>query len=231
MSIISISKVYNSRNVILSLMKKQGYNISEYQGFSINEINTMMLNSQLDIIVSKGLAEDLEEKVEEKVEAAEEKKAEEKVEKVKKIYIKYYILKALKPNNLQEIIDDLFVVEEILKKSDTLYIIVNDDMNKTLISKVKHIWDTEGIFVVILPLERLQFNILDHILVPFHRVLSKTEEYEIKKKYNIINDNEFPELSRFDPVAKAIGIRPGEICEIMRPSKTSISAPYYRICV
>ena len=46
-----------------------------------------------------------------------------------------------------------------------------------------------------------------------------------------MNDNEFPELSRFDPVAQTIGIRPGQLCEIIRPSKTAISAPYYRICI
>ena len=51
------------------------------------------------------------------------------------------------------------------------------------------------------------------------------------KKYNIMKDDEFPDIQRFDPVALAIGIRPGEVCEILRPSKTAVSAPYYRICV
>ena len=49
--------------------------------------------------------------------------------------------------------------------------------------------------------------------------------------YNIMKDEEFPYLQRFEPVAKAIGIRPGEVCEILRPSKTAVVAPYYRICV
>ncbi len=46
-----------------------------------------------------------------------------------------------------------------------------------------------------------------------------------------MNDGQFPDISRFDPAAQAIGIRPGEVCEIIRPSKTAISAPYYRICI
>ena len=45
-----------------------------------------------------------------------------------------------------------------------------------------------------------------------------------------MNDTQFPEISRFDPVAQAIGIRPGEVCEILRPSPVSIVAKYYRIC-
>jgi DNA-directed RNA polymerase subunit H len=128
-------------------------------------------------------------------------------------------------------IDDLFNVEEILSKDDTLFIIVKDEVNETLVNTVKHIWETDKIFITIQPLKRLQFNILDHILVPSHRVLSINETIQIKNRYNIVNDVQFPDISRFDPVAQAIGIRPGEVCEIIRPSKTAISAPYYRICI
>jgi hypothetical protein len=203
-----ISQIYKSRNVVLELMEKQDYNVSEYKGFSINEVNTMKINNQLDMILEKNTNE------------------------VKnKIYIRYYLAKALRPNNLQEMIDDLFNVEEILSKDDTLFIIVKDEVNETLINTVKHIWETDKIFIIIVPLKRLQFNILEHILVPPHRVLSINETIQIKNRYNIVNDIQFPDISRFDPVSQAIGIRPGQVCEIIRPSKTAISAPYYRICI
>jgi DNA-directed RNA polymerase subunit H len=204
-----ISQVYKSRGVILALMKKQGYNVSEYEGFSINEVNTMKTNNQLDMILEK------------KMEGKEE---------TKKIYIRYYLAKTLRPSNLQEMIDDLFHVEEVLTKADTLYIVVKDDVNETLINTIKHIWESEKLFIVLQPLKRLQFNILEHILVPPHRVLTTDEAILVRKKYNVVEDSQFPDISRFDPVAQAIGIRPGDVCEIIRPSKTAISAPYYRIC-
>ena len=203
-----ISQVYKSRTVILDLMEKQGYIVTDYNGFSVNEVNTMKLNNQLDMLLEKG----------------------SKDEKVKKIYIRYYLAKALRPNNLQEMIDDLFNVEEILTKDDTLLIVVKDEINDTLENVIKHIWETDKIFIILQPLKRLQFNILEHVLVPSHRVLTTEETMQIKKKYNIINDEQFPIITRFDPAAQAIGIRPGEVCEIIRPSKTAISAPYYRIC-
>ena len=204
-----ISQIYNSRTILLELMKQQDYISSEYDGFSINEVNTMKTNSQLDMILEKNIGEE---------------------EEHRKIYIKYYLAKALRPNNLQEMIDDLFTVEEVLTKNDTLMIVVKDEINETLTNTVKHIWESEKIFIIIQPIKRLQFNILNHILVPPHRILSELEKTNIKKKYNIINDNCFPDISRFEPVAQAIGIRPGEVCAIIRPSKTAISAPYYRIC-
>jgi DNA-directed RNA polymerase subunit H (RpoH/RPB5) len=215
-----ISQVYKSRSVILELLKKQGYDVSEYEGFSVNEVNTMKTNNQLDMILEK----------KEIVESIKDVLPNTSENKNKKIYIKYYLAKALRPNNLQEMIDDLFTVEEVLTKNDTLFVVVKDEINETMISTVKHIWESEKIFIVLEPLKRLQFNILEHVLVPYHRVLLEQEKINIKKRYNIINDNQFPDISRFDPVAQAIGIRPGEVCEIVRPSKTAILAPYYRIC-
>jgi DNA-directed RNA polymerase subunit H len=196
-------------------MKAQNYDIQDYQGFSVNEVNTMKTNNQLDMILSKTK------------EDSDEKKTDDND---RKIYIKYYLAKALRPANLQEMIDDLYSVEEVLTKNDTLLIVVKDEVNETLTNAIKHIWESEKIYIILIPIKRLQFNILDHVLVPKHRVLTEAEKIRIKTKYNIINDNQFPELSRFDPVAQAIGIRPGEVCEIIRPSKTAISAPYYRIC-
>jgi len=205
------SAVYKSRSILLEQMNTQGYDVSDYNGFSINEVNTMKTNNQLDMILEK-----LDENPSTKTKG--------------KIYIRYYLAKALRPNNLQEMIDDLFNVEEILTKNDTLLIVVKDEVNETLLNAVKHIWETDKIFIILQPLKRIQFNILDHVLVPVHRVLSTEEKIKIKKRYNIINDVQFPDISRFDPVAQAIGIRPGEVCEIIRPSKTAISSFYYRIC-
>jgi DNA-directed RNA polymerase subunit H (RpoH/RPB5) len=193
-------------------MKDQGYDTNDYEGFSVNEVNTMKVNNQLDMILEK-TTEDVD------------------IKRKPKIYIRYYLAKTLRPPNLQEMIDDLFNIEEVLSKYDTLFIVVKDEVNETLINTLKHIWEQDKIFIVIQNLKRLQFNILKHVLVPPHRVLSSTEVIAIKSRYNVMDDNQFPDISRFDPVAQAIGIRPGQVCEIIRPSKTAISAPYYRICM
>ena len=207
-----ISSIYKSRTIILDLMNTQGYYINDYEGFSVNEVNTMKVNNQLDMILEKSV-EDID------------------IKRKPKIYIRYYLAKTLRPQNLQEMIDDLFNVEEVLSKSDTLFIVVKDEVNETLLNALKHIWEQEKIFIVIQNLKRLQFNILKHVLVPPHRILSNAEVLAVKKRYNVMNDAQFPDISRFDPVAQAIGIRPGQVCEIIRPSKTAISAPYYRICM
>ena len=207
-----ISTIYNSRKIVLELMETQGYNVDDYSNFSINEVNSMKQNNQLDMLL--------------------EKKEEDIVTKNKnKIYIRYYLGKTIKASNLQDMIDDLFNLEVILKKEDTLFIIIKNEPNETLINELKHIWESDGIFIVIENIKRLQYNILKHELVPQHIVLSEIEVDEIMKKYNITDKIQFPDISRFDPVAKVIGLRPGQVCRIIRPSKTSILSNYYRICI
>lgn len=207
-----ISSVYKSRKIVLNLMKRQGYNVDDYDNFSINEVNSMKLNNQLDMLL--------------------EKKIEDPVSKKKdKIYIRYYLGKTIRPNNIHEMIDDLFNIEEVLKKNDTLFIIIKDDMNDTLLNELKHIWETDSIFIVMQNIKRLQFNILEHSLVPPHRVMNENEVKDVMKRYNITDITQFPEISRFDPVAQVIGLRPSKVCEITRPSKTAIVTTYYRVCV
>ena len=127
--------------------------------------------------------------------------------------------------------EEIAKAEETLKKDDTLFIIIKDDMNETLTNKLIHLWEADGIFIVMVNIKRLQFNILKHKLVPPHNVLNNTQVNEVMKKYNITQKQQFPDISRFDPVSQVIGLRPGKVCNIIRASKTSITADYYRICV
>ena len=206
---VLISEIYKSRKIVLELMDNQGYDTNGYSKFSMSEVNSMKQNNQLDMLL------------ETKSDATERKK----------IYISFYLAKTIRPSNLNEIIEDLFVLTETLKKSDTLYIIIKDDTNETLINELKHIWEKDGIFIILESIKRLQFNILKHVLVPKHTIINKDQIREVMIRYNITDLNLIPDISRFDPVARAIGLRPGEVCHIIRPSKTSIETNYYRNCV
>ena len=207
-----ISSIYKARQTIIALMRKLDYNVTDYEHFSVNEVNTMFQNKQMDMLLEKS-------------------KEDPRTGRKNKVYILFYLAKAIRPANIQEMIDDLFNLEETLTKEDTLLIITKDEMNDTLVATLKHVWETDKIFIVVQNIKRLQFNIHEHTLVPPHRVISNDERDVIKTKYNITDDTQFPDISRFDPVAQAICLRPGQICEITRPSKTAIQSIYYRLCI
>ena len=74
------------------------------------------------------------------------------------------------------------------------------------------------------------YNILTNKLVPTHEIINETRKRELAEEYNIVAESQWPEISRFDPVAIAIGLRPGEVVEIERASPTALITKYYRLC-
>lgn len=202
-----ILRIYKSRVNILKQLGTQGYNVTDYSEFSINEIDTMFSNKQLDMLVTKENADT-------------------------KTYVKYYLdAKQVRPQYLDEIIEDLFLVDTVLNKDDTLVIIIDGEPNDTIIAKVNYLYNHDGIFVVIHNISRLQFNILEHSLVPPIKILTEGETAQLMGKYNLKDMTQLPEISRFDPQALAISLRPGQVCEIERKSVTAMKYEYYRVCV
>lgn len=200
----NIIEIYNSRNNILEILEERDFNIDNYKNFSINEIGILLETDQLDMLLEN--------------------------KNKKKVYVKYYINKVIKSQNIYEIVEDLFNLENILTKQDDLIIIIKDEPNDTLLQIIKDIWQSDENYVALVNIKRLQFNIIKHVSVPKHRVLNQQEAEDVKKKYNIVDDKEFPDISYFSPVSIVLGIRPGDIVHITRNSKTSISTDFYRIC-
>ena len=201
-----LKQIYKSRKNMLEILETRGFDISDYSNFSFEELHVMIQNQQLDFIVKHK-------------------------ENDKKVYVKYNITKVLRPNNIYDIVEDLFHIENILSKKDDVIIINKDEPNETQQNTVKNIWLNDSIYISILNIERLQFNILNHTLVPKHTVLNEKQKEEFINKYNITNTKMIPTLSYFSPVSLVLGIRPGDICHIERFSKTSINSDFYRICI
>ena len=213
-----ISSIYKSREIILEQLEMQNYDVSNYKGIDINEINTLYETSMLDILVEKNTEDGQETK--------------EETEMIKqKMYVHYYPDGKISQTKIQNLIDDLFITEEILTQKDTLFIITENEPNETINNFVHHIWEKDGIFIIIQSIKRLKFNVLKHELQPKFRILNQKEIDDVKKKYNIMNNSNWPEISRFDPVCKSTFIRPEQIFEVTRPSKTALISKYYLICI
>lgn len=203
-----ILKIHNSRKNLLDILEVElGYNVSDYINFSINEIDAMYSNAQLDMLMQH-TSED------------------------KKIYVKYYLsTRQIRPANADEIVEDLFMVENVLTQKDTLIIIVDDEPNDTILAKIKYLYDHDGIFIVLHNINRLQFNILKHKLVPEMIILDNEAVQKLQTEFHLKSLSQLPEISRFDPQAMAMCMRPGDVARFKRNSATALDYNYYRICV
>tara|TARA_Y100000768_G_scaffold307929_5_gene242060 strand:- start:604 stop:1242 length:639 start_codon:yes stop_codon:yes gene_type:complete len=207
----SVITIFKSRVNILKQLETLGYDVATYKDLGIEDVNSMYKSGQLDMLLTNP-------------------------DSNKKTYVKFHHdkegkLTAVTSKKLEEFIEDLFVTENILTASDNLVIITKDGANDTMIAILKNKWETEGIYVSVRGIKTLQFNIFEHMYVPPHTLLTKEEETSFRTKYNIIRDDMIPEISRNDPVALALMMRPGEVCSIERSSKMAITGNFYRICV
>lgn len=65
-----------------------------------------------------------------------------------------------------------------------------------------------------------RINILEHELVPQHILLSEEEASKILKRMGV-SRRQLPWILASDPVAKAIGAKPGDVIMIIRKSPTA----------
>ena len=236
-----ISRLYTARKTLLELLSTRGYEVEGYANFGVNEVNAMYTHKQLDMLV--------EIKGEQKSKGSKSKgekgnKDKDDETENKKTYVKFHLEKTLSVSHINDLIEDLYVLgvggeiggtglsananDTVLTEKDTLIIITKQEI-KTMNQVLNQLF-LQGRFIVLLSLDRLQFNILNHQYVPSHTILSDDKVGEMMKTYNVMEKSQLPDISRYDPVALTIGMRPGEVCSIDRPSKSAISSLYYRVC-
>lgn len=230
----TIARLYNARKNLLDLLTAQGYDVEGYTNFGVNEVNAMYAHKQLDMLV------------ETKSSSSEKGKEKEgKGKPKKKAYVKFHLEKMLSAAHINDLVEDLYVLgsggeigglgistnanDTVLTERDALIIVTKQEV-KTMNQYLNQLF-LQGRFIVLLSLDRLQFNILNHQYVPSHTILLKEEMDEMMKKYNVGDKSQLPDISRYDPVALAIGMRPGDVCRIDRASKSAVHSTYYRVCV
>lgn len=77
----------------------------------------------------------------------------------------------------------------------------------------------------------LVINPIKHVLVPKHEIVPEAEHKELMDSMYITSKSKFPEIKfHVDPIARCIGVVPGDIVKITRASASSGESIVYRVC-
>ena len=152
----TIAKIFRSRKIMLNLAERRGFNIDQYRDFNIPEISTLFGTCNLDMELTNPETDE-------------------------KLYFKYHLKTKISKTHIQDYIEDIYNVEETLKPSDNLIIVGKDKPNDTLINVLDMTYKNDQYYVNIYNIHDYLFNILDHTLVPEHRIINESEKKEIKK--------------------------------------------------
>jgi DNA-directed RNA polymerase subunit H len=140
--------------------------------------------------------------------------------KSKKVYIKIFNYKISSINEKSPI-------GEFLKKYNNEYkfMVVQDITAKT--EENINLYDTQ---VEIFKFNKLQSNIVEHMLVPKHEVLTKEEGDNVLESYRS-RKRDMPLIRTNEDIAKYYNMKPGEITRIYRPSPLTCESIAYRLVI
>lgn len=223
------AQLLTSRTVVMDIMtSKFKYDVSEYFGAGIHEIDAMYHTEQLDMMfdhhVSTKKGTD---------NADGENQTAIRVPAPSRVYVKY-LFRTLNRAQFIALVDELYSDKSVahLKPEDTLIVVlVGSGVTDPVLSALSHVWNTTKTLVVAFDIRELQFNAIEHSLQPKNiHIASREEKREIEVRYKV-TDDQFPEVSRNDIVARLLCARPGQIICYDRSTPTAIGQWTYRIVV
>jgi DNA-directed RNA polymerase I, II, and III subunit RPABC1 len=137
----------------------------------------------------------------------------------------FYAIKFI-PQKITAINKASGISEFLNKYKNKPNIVIVKSISGKAIQTVANNYPKAGIFSE----DELMINLVEHDLVPQHEILSQSDAVKVLNKYNCIKRN-LPRILSTDPVAKYYNMKPGDICRIIRPSKTSGFVPFYRLVI
>lgn len=84
--------------------------------------------------------------------------------------------------------------------------------------------------VELLPKSFPVFDIFEHVLVPFHEILTEKERNQLLTQFKV-KPYQIPQIKSGDPAVKAIGAKPSDVLKITRKSITAGEHITYRYVV
>lgn len=202
-----------SRGTILDLLHERGYNTRPYKKLIGPDLMKLMGNPgalRMEVVHSN--------------------------DSTKLAIVEYHIKSEIKGNLtqgkfLKEIISSL----ETPEKTEVIIIYMPKNISEDTIQYDKtalEAWNTYKVRIQFFPMTRLVNNPLNHMLQPKFKIVPPENHEELLKSNYARSKTQFP-LIRFhqDMVARCLGLVPGDIIEITRPSFSAGEYVSYRTCV
>ena len=202
---------------LLKMLKHRNIDVSKYENFNQDEMEKMLRQSLLDKSFITPEIGPLDMILKNRHGSI--------------TYVKYRLDKIKTARAIESFIEQIYKTQ--LKSNDRLILIAHEKINipgSSFETMLNNFYNQKGYYVQIISLNQLHINIVDHCDVPHHEVISEEQKKELLEKYNI-KDINLPVILRDDAMARYLGMIPGEVVRILRPSPTSGTYETYRICV
>ena len=198
-----------SRQTILDIMEDRGYDPLPYRNIAPEQILTLAEGSSraLDMVLKK--------------------KPDSKAPCERAVVV-YGLQDRLRPR-LVTFTRDIYEENEFTKADDIL-VVVNEPWHDLFDKTSLQMWQTQKARITFFHIKQVVVHPGRHVLVPPHRKLNADEAKIEMARWSVTQKSQFPLIKHSDVQAKLLGLVPGDVVEILRPSPTSGIARVLRIC-
>lgn len=213
---VVVDIILRSRNTLLDILDERGYDVSKYRYIAPDQILTLAEGHPraLDIIVPK---------------KADGAAPCERAVIVYQIQDRIRTKMGTFANKLYDEAPDAMGANRV-KPTDDVIVILNEPYNDIFDKTSVQLWQTQRSRLVFFHIKQVVVHPGRHALVPPHRKLTADEAAEILTRYHVSAKTQLPLIKHHDIQSRVLGLVPGDIVEVLRPSPTSGIIKVYRIC-
>lgn len=208
-----IDILFRSRKTLVKVLEEKGYDVTKYEKFSPWEIEAMIISEK-----KNNLRMDL-------IHKENESKCVVlyRLNRLKQSLTKF--VSSLSDEDSDDYIPNV--------ESTLVYVIVLEPVNNVDVFHAASLQALSNkIHISFFQADTLVNDPREHILVPKHELVSKSDISDLKKFLNIQTVANLPFI-RFhqDIQARLLGAVPGDVLKVTRPSPSSGTETVYRVCV
>jgi DNA-directed RNA polymerase subunit H (RpoH/RPB5) len=208
-----------SRQTILDILEDRGYDTTPYRNIAPEQILALAEGTSraLDIVVKK----------------RSDPTPSGVVAPCDRAYV-VYILQDRIRLRVGTFVRDIYVEEgdedKGPTKADDVIVILNEPYHEVFDKAALQMWQQQKARMTFFHLKQVVVHLGRHVLVPPHRKLTPEEGKAEMAKLHVTQKSQFPLIKHHDIQARLMGLVPGDIVEVLRPSPTAGVSRILRIC-
>lgn len=202
-----------SRQTILDILDDRGYDTTPYRNIAPDQILTLAEGTSraLDIVVKRATGASVEAPCERAVVV--------------------YMLQDRIRLRLGTFTRDIYEGgPDGPTKADDVIVLLNEPYHEVFDKASLQLWQQQKVRMTFFHIKQVVVHLGRHVLVPPHRKLSVEEGKAEMERLHVTQKSQFPLIKHHDIQSRLMGLVPGDIVEILRPSPTAGVARILRIC-